>query len=465
MGTVRQRRGSHAPRRKWGLSATFDNARESSKQGRMHRLAPALFSVALLAGALARPTTAVADGVWSTRSVAGMTVHVYTPATAGVVGAGRGLLVALHGCSQAATALRDLGNWAGAAEAHGMVVAVPGAPNGGVLLGCWDYYGANHTRTAGHAAALLGLADALTADAALGVDPAQVYVAGLSSGASMAMVMGCLAPDVFAGVGIDAGPTVGTSSSQISKVSTSQQAATALCTSLAGTHAGAFASQLTSVLAGTSDYIVAQGYADLNAAVMAQLYTASPAGTFDVADLEGYQPAGSGKLWSDATGPRVSLIKATGLAHAWPAGAGAGPDKSYVSPKNLNYAWYLADFFTTNNRRICGDCGGDDDDTGNGETTSGEDSGGETSSGETSSGDTGEAPCAPLTPYVQVVSAKITGHLSRFASHPGGYGAADETYTSLFAQYGVSTPFPLYQGTDGKWYADPANVPGAVACP
>ncbi|WAS94551.1 extracellular catalytic domain type 1 short-chain-length polyhydroxyalkanoate depolymerase [Nannocystis punicea] len=451
----------------------------------MHRFAP-LFITAAAVGMFLGPAPAAADGVWSSRTVAGMTTYVYTPSTAGVVGEGRSLLIALHGCAQSATVFRDLGNWAAAAEAYGMVVAVPGAPNGGVLLGCWDYFGGNHTRTQGHAGALLQLAANLTADQALDVDPAQVYVAGLSSGGGMAMVMGCVAPDVFAGVGIDAGPSVGTSSSQIGSVSTSQQAASSLCTNLAGTHAGSFSTQLTSVLAGTNDYVVAQGYADLNAKVMAQLYGAAPAGGFSVADLEGYQPSGTGSLWADADGPRVSQIRATGLAHAWPTGSGSGADKSYVSPKHVNYAWYLADFFTTNNRRVCPDCGGNSD-TGNGETggetgngeTGGEtgngETGGETGNGETGSDDTGNAdtgggdtgvePCTPSTPYVQVVTATITGHLSRFASYPHGYGTADATYTSLFAKYGMSTAFPLYQGTDGKWYADPAKVPGAVSCP
>jgi hypothetical protein len=285
-------------------------------------------------------------------------------------------------------------------------------------------------------------------------------------------VMGCLAPDVFAGVGIDAGPTIGTSSSQIGKVSTTQQAATSLCTSLAGPHGGSFATQLTSVLAGTSDYLVAQGYADLNAAVMAKLYAAAPAGGFSVADLEGYQPAGTGTLWGDADGPRVSQIRATGLAHAWPAGSGAGADKSYVSPKHVNYAWYLADFFSTNNRRLCPDCAGGsgngdtgNGDTGNGDTGSSDTGNGDTGNGDTGNGDTGEEPCTPSTPYVQAVTATITGHMSRFASYPGGYGVADATYTALFAKYGMSTAFPLYKGTDGKWYADPANVPGALSCP
>lgn len=68
-------------------------------------------------------------------------------------------------------------------------------------------------------------------------------------------------------------------------------------------------------------------------------------------------------------------------------------------------------------------------------------------------------------PYVQASTAKSTGHLSHFASCPGRYGAADMTYTALFAKYGMSAALNLYRGTNGEWYADPANVPGAVACP
>ena len=37
--------------------------------------------------------------------------------------------------------------------------------------------------------------------------------------------------------------------------------------------------------------------------------------------------------------------------------------------------------------------------------------------------------------------------------------------STLFDRYFDATAFPLYQGSDGKWYADPAKVPGAVSCP
>jgi poly(3-hydroxybutyrate) depolymerase len=50
------------------------------------------------------------------------------------------------------------------------------------------------------------------------------------------MVMGCLAPDVFAGIGINAGPTVGTTSGQIGSVAVSQAQGTATCRTFAARH-------------------------------------------------------------------------------------------------------------------------------------------------------------------------------------------------------------------------------------
>src|SRR5262249_32239037 len=43
----------------------------------------------------------------------------------------------------------------------------------------------------------------------LAIDPRQVYVVGLSAGATVAMQIGCMAPDVFAGVGSVAGDAIG----------------------------------------------------------------------------------------------------------------------------------------------------------------------------------------------------------------------------------------------------------------
>ncbi|MDF9878193.1 PHB depolymerase family esterase [Cellulosimicrobium cellulans] len=297
-------------------------------------------------------TPASAAGSWSPRSAGGMTVELYRPTTAPALPGGRALMISLHGCVQTSQVLKNAGNWAATADEHGMVVAIPAAPNGGVLLGCWDYYDTNHSRTnpARHDDNLLDLVSALLADTSLGIDPDQVYVSGLSSGGGQAMVMGCLAPDVFAGVGIAAGPTVGTTSGQIGSVATSLAQARSTCRTFAGTHAVDFGSQVTSVVFGSADTTVATGYGTLNAQVMADLYGAGTTSSFSLTGLAGTNTAGSGSLWSDADGPRVSLLRNTGLAHAWPAGG--GPGGSYVSTNSVDYPAYLTDFLFANNRRV-----------------------------------------------------------------------------------------------------------------
>ena len=297
-------------------------------------------------------TPASAPGTWATETIAGMTVRLYTPTTQAALPAGRALMVSLHGCVQTSSDLQSAGNWAAAAEEYGMVVALPSAPDGGVLLGCWDYYDANHSRTAParHDDNLLDLVSDLTARTALGVDPDQVYLSGLSSGGGETMVMGCLAPDVFAGIGINAGPTVGTTSGQIGSVAVSKAQGTATCSTFAGSAADGFDTQLTSVVYGSTDSTVAKGYNSLNAQIMAGLYGASSTSSFSLAGLEGANTNGSGTLYSDADGPRVSLIENTGLGHAWPAGAGSGGN--YISANSIDYPAYVTEFFFDNNRRV-----------------------------------------------------------------------------------------------------------------
>ena len=428
---------------------------------------------------------------WTAASAGGVNGSLYTPSSPGVVGQGRSLLVVLHGCAQTGDDLRNFGTWIDTAEDFGMVVSLPNVPNGGVFAGCWDYYGPSHARTSGQPQRLLAHVDALLAEPSLDIDPDQVYIAGLSSGAGMAMVMGCLAPDVFAGFGVVAGPTVGTSAFQISSVGTNAAQGRATCEALAGSASPGFATQLSSMVAGTGDFIVAQGYAPLNAEVMASIYAdAAGLGSLDssslaVGQLPGTGASGTGQLRGDGLGPRVSLLSIQGLGHAWPAGGGSGG--SFVAGQGLDYARYLAEFFGANNRRIDASSGGDGGTTGDGDgdgdagTTGDGDGDGDTGTTGDGDGDTGttgdgdgdgdgdgegegDGDTGGCDPWVATATDVISGHLSRFATYPAGYGAADVTYLSLFFTFGVNTPFTLYEGIDNNWYFEPANLP-AGNCP
>jgi poly(3-hydroxybutyrate) depolymerase len=405
---------------------------------------------------------------WASESWGGLTSEVYTPAFMPPSSGGRGAMIVLHGCAQTANDLKTRADWSSISETFGIAVIIPKVPGGGKYAGCWDYYGSNHTRSNRDNNDILALVDAIVAAPGMEVDPNQVYIAGLSSGAGEAMVMACLAPDVFAGVGIAAGPSVGTSVSGFTSVSTNAAAAKSLCKSLAGSHADAFDTQLAAAHAGLSDYVVAQGYSDLNVQVFSEIY-AETAGTltpyaFSVDTLEGYQPRGTGVESSDGEGPRVSLIKSEGMGHAWPGGTGSGFEMGFVAAKGLDYGWYLAEFFSRNNRRadafVPGDLPEDPVDPED-PVEDPEDPEDPVEDPEDPVEDPEDPECPP---YVASATDDINGHLSRYDVYPLGYGVVDETYVNLIDEHGVFGEFTLYQAASGDWYSDPAAMP-TVDCP
>lgn len=402
----------------------------------------------VVGGSSASPARAAG---WSSERLGGLNLELYKPAFVPPSDE-RSALIVLHGCAQTAQDIKSRGNWDEIAETFGMTIVMPNVPGGGKYMGCWDYYGSNHTRTNRHNDDLLALASALASDADLDISADQIYISGLSSGGGMAMVMGCLAPDVFAGVGVAAGPTIGTSAAQISYVATNQATAVSRCTTLAGSAASSFSTQLASVIAGTRDYTVAQGYSELNALVFSEIY-GDAAGevlapyAFEVDTLHGYQPSGTGFEASDSAGPRVSRIVADGMGHAWPAGTGSGPETAYVASQGVDYGWYLAEFFSRNNRRTGGFV---PEDLPENVPTPEEEPEEEPAEPEE---DPEGAGC-----YVATATDDINGHLSRYDVYPLGYGVADETYVDLIDQHGVFGEFTLYQSASNDWFADPTNV-------
>lgn len=297
-------------------------------------------------------SAAAYGGTWTTEFLGGMNVQVYTPTTVPQLAERRALMVSLHGCAQTAGDMRAGNDWEAVADLYGMVVALPDAPSGGVLAGCWDYYGSNHTRSNRHNDNLLSLVSTLAARATLNIDPRQIYISGLSSGASQSMVMACLAPEVFAGVGAVAGPTIGTTSAQIGYVATTQSNAVALCRQLAGTQAGQFSTQVASLVFGTSDFVVSQDYSRLNARVFAELYGATA-----VSGSLSIPTGGTETRWQRNGVKAVQLISVAGMAHAWPAGPGTSGGGSYIDHATINYPAVLTQYLFCANARVPGDRG------------------------------------------------------------------------------------------------------------
>lgn len=299
----------------------------------------------LLFAAFAAP---LAAGTWQqNQSLGGFNdVNVYTPDSISPVGNGRGLLLVLHGCTQAIDAYLTA-NLEDAAEAHGLVIAVPDAMNK-AGFSCWSYWQGTISRTSGDYANLAGLVGALLADASIGIDPDQVYISGLSSGATFAAQAACVAPDLFAGVAPSAGPTIGTSSS--GAIGTCETVSPAQFESRCRSYApasveGFLDTQVAVVAHGTNDTTVSTCYNQQNADGYAQVYGVSQLpGSSTIVEGPG---TAQETLWQNN---RVAMLDFDGLDHVWSGGSGA--TGSYIGGGSINYATYLGAFFAANNPRI-----------------------------------------------------------------------------------------------------------------
>lgn len=228
------------------------------------------------------------------------------------------LIVMLHGCTQspddfaAGTAMNAL------AEQHGFVVAYPEQTSAGNANKCWNWFRAeDQARGRGEPALLAGVVKDILGQEA--VDPARVYVAGLSAGGAAAAILGARYPDVFAAVAVHSGLAVG--------------AATSMPQAFAAMRAGAKGAKLaqgvpTIVFHGLADATVAPANGQ---AVYQQVAPSVPrrgeAKRITVNGLAVQQTIQPSKAGSQA-----ELWEIEGLGHAWSGGSPAGSYTSSAGP-------------------------------------------------------------------------------------------------------------------------------------
>jgi len=114
------------------------------------------------------------------------------------------LMVVLHGCTQSAASY-DLGaGWSTLAERFGFALLLPEQQRSNNPNGCFNWFQTGDIeRGHGEALSIRQMVAKMVSDH--GIDPARVFVTGLSAGGAMTSVMLATYPDIFAGGAIIAG--------------------------------------------------------------------------------------------------------------------------------------------------------------------------------------------------------------------------------------------------------------------
>lgn len=122
------------------------------------------------------------------------------------------LVVALHGCTQTAAGFDTGTGWSELAEAHGFAVLLPEQQRANNPNACFNWFEPNDARRrTGEPLSIAQMIDTMIERD--GIDPARVFITGLSAGGAMTSNMLANYPEKFAGGAILAGLPHGAASS------------------------------------------------------------------------------------------------------------------------------------------------------------------------------------------------------------------------------------------------------------
>ncbi len=252
----------------------------------------------------------------------------------------------------AATAMNDT------ADRRGFVVVYPGQPRARNAQGCWNWFLPVHQqRGTGEPELIARIARRLIAkEFGQSVDPARIFVAGLSSGGAMALILAVCYPELFAAVAIHSGlpyrsaDDVASAFAVMGRPGATHASDGHPISAAMGEHARAIPSL---VIHGTADRTVAPENARR---ILAQLMHANHLAAPETCRHDPGRPSASqsaraeGGLrytherWFDTHGALMhEAIEVHGLGHAWSGGA---PGGSYTDPRGPSASEAVWKFFS-----------------------------------------------------------------------------------------------------------------------
>ncbi|WP_086467091.1 extracellular catalytic domain type 1 short-chain-length polyhydroxyalkanoate depolymerase [Oceanibaculum nanhaiense] len=268
----------------------------------------------------------------------------------------KGLILMLHGCSQTPDDFAAGTHMNALAEKHDLCVAYPAQIRGHNAASCWNWFSPRHQiRGAGEPAILASLTRKLMKELGLGRDA--VFVAGLSAGGAMAMILADLYPDIYSAAGIHSGLARGSARDLISAMSVMRhgKATNGGATKGSATNGGgpivAAHSLLTlpALPALPVRLIIFQGTADstVHPANAAMIVDAAVGGDAVPTKIGKRSVGGRGYARSDYAGPDgatlIELWMIEGAGHAWSGGRAAG---SYTDRTGPDASAHMIRFFT-----------------------------------------------------------------------------------------------------------------------
>jgi poly(hydroxyalkanoate) depolymerase family esterase len=260
--------------------------------------------------------------------------RLYVPA--GATGERLPLIVMLHGCTQDANDFARGTQMNALAERHRCLVAYPVQPREANPSKCWNWFKPNDQhRERGEPSLIAGITREIIA--AHPVDPARVYIAGMSAGGAMAAIMIEAYPELYAAAGVHSGLPAGCA----------HDLPSALAAMKGGRRGGAAGRAGSDAHAHRRPVIVFHGDADATvnitkAARIVRGFAARPDVSSEARRINAGQRACSVSRLVASDGVEAEVWTIHGAPHAWAGGNARG---SYTDPSGPDASAEMLRFF------------------------------------------------------------------------------------------------------------------------